>query len=659
MNEQNQSENSHNAPLQTEVKSPIGLLKSHRFLPYFLTQFLGAFNDNVFRNALVFIITYKLLSLADGYNSNVINNLAPALFILPFAVFAIIAGQIADKFPNHTLIRKIKLAEILIMSMVGIAFFAESLPLLLFCLFLTGIQSAFFSPIKYSILPKYLQTAELVGANAFVQMATFIAIVLGTLTGYFLIKAKVEILEILIPLTLIIIAAAGYISARYIPSAKAAEPSLRISYNLCTQTKKLFSLAQKDTNVFLAMLAVSWFWFLGTGYLSQLPNIVKINLSGEKDLLMIFLVIFSIAIGIGSALCIRLSGKRAELGLVPIAAVGLLLFTIDVYFSLTSFGQSLAQNIDIDNTATGLLSISDFLQAKGSYRLLFDFAALGIFGSLYVVPLNTYIQERAPRQYLARIIAANTIMNSIAMVTVSVLAIIVLGVVKLGIPEFFLIIAALHFLCMLWIFSRTKIFFIRFVIWLLTHTIYRIKHIDTDKYIPDEGAAVLIANHVSYVDALLIASSTQRMTRFIMYKPIYKSPALNWFFKLIGAIPICSKSEDEATYHAAFDKIDEYLKNGELVCIFPEGTITRDGNINEFKSGIEKIITRTPVTVIPMALQGLWGSFFSRKDNNIFQKPFRRFWSKVTVIAGPAKLPNDVTAEKLETIVRDLRGDKK
>lgn len=625
-----------------QEKSQFGLLTTRRFAPFFHTQFLGAFNDNVYKNALILLITYQ--SAQVTLDSNTLVNLAAALFILPFFLFSATAGQLADKYEKSFLIRHVKLLEIIIMGCAAFAFCFDSLTSLMLLLFLMGTQSAFFGPIKYSIIPQHLMPGEIVGGNAMVEMGTFVAILLGTIAGGVLIQ--MENGKIWISAAVCTIAFAGWFFSRSIPEAASASPELKVSWNPLTQTWKTIQFGRRVHSVFLSILGISWFWLLGAAYLTQLPNYTKNILRSSESVVTLLLTMFSIGIGAGSLLCEKLSGKKIELGLVPLGSIGLSIFGTDLFFAYEP------------SAADTLMGLGQFLGTAGSLRVLTDLVLIGVFGGLYIVPLFAFVQMRTEPEYRARVIAASNILNALFMVFAAIGAILLINVAKLTIPQFFLVLAVMNAAVAVYIYTVVPEFVMRFLIWILTHTMYRMRHENLDQ-IPDEGPAVLVCNHVSYVDGLLIAGSCRRPIRFVMFEPIYRLPVLNFIFRTGKAIPINSRREYPEIYHNAFEEIAKALDEGEIVCIFPEGRLTSDGEIDEFRPGIEKVVKRNPVPVIPMALQGLWGSFFSHKGGVAMKRKPKRFWSEIGLVAGTPVMPQSVTAEKLRDIVRTMRGASK
>ncbi len=616
------------------------LLKKRRFAPFFSTQFLGAFNDNVFKNAIAVLIAFQILA-TDKDASNFWVNVAQGLFILPFFIFSGTAGQLADKYDKAMIIRKVKMLEIFIMLFAAVAFYLQSVFLLVSILFLMGMQSAFFGPVKYAILPQHLNSHELLGGNGLVEMGTFVAILLGTIAGGVLIG--LEHGRLIVSLTIIIIAILGYFTSRQIPEAKSPDQNMKINWNIFTETIKVIKQAQQNKIIYLSILAISWFWFYGAVILTQMPNFTRIHLGGNNQVFTLLLATFSIGVATGSLFCEKLSGRRVEIGLIPFGAIGLTVFGVDLYF---------AGNMLYSGELQGWLV---WLNTENSFRVLFDLLFIGVFGGFYIVPLYALIQQKADQKLTARMIAANNILNSGFIVASAVMAIVLLGF-GVSIPQLFLVISILNALVVLYIIKQVPDFLMRFIIWLLLHTMYRVKHHGLHN-IPLEGAAVLVCNHVSFVDPLIIAGFANRPVRFVMDHHIFKIPVLNFIFRTAKAIPIAPEKENAELKKQAFEDIEKALLQGELVAIFPEGKITYDGELNIFKPGIEEILARTPVPVIPMALQGLWGSFFSRRGGPAMKGLPRRFFSTIGLVADTQVPALEANAAGLEEKVRALRGE--
>ncbi|KIH82331.1 MFS transporter [Pseudomonas batumici] len=617
--------------------SQFNLLRTRRFLPFFVTQSLGAFNDNLFKQSLILAILYKLALTGDR---GIWVNLCALLFILPFFLFSALAGQFGEKFAKDALIRVIKLGEIVIMAVGAVGFVFDHLSLMLLTLFAMGTHSALFGPVKYSILPQALREDELVGGNGLVEMGTFLAILAGTI-GAGIMMSSAHYAPV-VSTAIVLVAVLGYLASRGIPRAAAASPQLRLNWNIFSQSWATLRLGLGQTPaVSRSIVGNSWFWFVGAIYLTQIPAYAKEWLYGDETVVTLILTVFSVGIAAGSMLCERLSGRKVEIGLVPFGSFGLSLFGLMLWWH----SGHLPQNVQ----ANDWLTLLGFHQA---WWVLVDILGLGIFGGFYIVPLYALIQSRTAENERARVIAANNILNALFMVVSAIVSILLLSVAKLSIPELFLVVSLMNIAVNTYIFKIVPEFSMRFMIWLLSHSMYRVEHRNLES-IPDEGAALLVCNHVSFVDALLIGGAVRRPIRFVMYYKIYRLPVLNFIFRTAGAIPIAGRGEDLEIYERAFRKIAEYLKDGELVCIFPEGKLTTDGEINEFKGGMTRVLEETPVPVIPLALQGLWGSFFSRDPSKGL---FRRLWSRVTLVAGAPVLAEVAVPAQLREQVLQLRG---
>ena len=617
--------------------SQFSLLSKRRFLPFFVTQSLGALNDNLFKQSLILAILYKLNIEGDR---GIWVNLCALLFIVPFFLFSALAGQFGEKYPKDRLIRLIKLGEIAIMIVAAIGFAFDHLALMLVALFAMGTHSALFGPVKYSILPQTLREEELVGGNGLVEMGTFLSILAGTIGAGIMLSSSNY--TVIVSVVIIAVAVLGYLASRAIPAAPADTPQLRLNWNIFSESWATLRMGLNQTPaVSRSVVGNSWFWFVGAIYLTQIPAYAKDWLYGDETVVTLILTVFSVGIALGSLLCEKLSGRKVEIGLVPFGSFGLTVFGLLLWWHSGQMPQNIQTN--------DWLGVLGFSQA---WWVLFDILGLGVFGGFYIVPLYALIQSRTSESERARVIAANNILNALFMVVSALVTILLLSVAKLTIPELFLVVSLMNIAVNTYIFKIVPEFSMRFMIWLLSHSMYRVQHKHLD-LIPDEGAALLVSNHVSFVDALLIGGAVRRPIRFVMYYKIYNLPVLNFIFRTAGTIPIAGRGEDEAIYEQAFDRIARYLNDGELVCIFPEGKLTTDGQINEFKAGVTRILERTPVPVIPMALQGLWGSFFSRDPNKGY---FKRLWSRVTLVAGEPMPATEATQKVLRERVTALRG---
>jgi 1-acyl-sn-glycerol-3-phosphate acyltransferase len=627
---------------QTTRPSQFALLSQRRFGPFFWTQFLGAFNDNLFKTALMVVLTYDALSWTS-MSPALLNNLIPGLFILPYVVLSASAGQVADKIEKGRLARWVKLFEIGIMALAAIGWLSHTLWLLIAAVAGMGVHSTVFGPVKYAYLPQHLKSEELIGGNGLIEMGTFVGILLGEVMGAVLAGHGAAGVH-LVAFGTLGVALLGLAASWRIPDSPAPAPHLAISANIIAESVRNLGYSRQNRTVFLSMLGNSWFWFYGALVLSQFPLYAKDYLHGDHSVFVLLLTTFSLGIGAGSLLCEKLSGHKVEIGLVPFGAIGLSLFGIDLYCA----SQGYVNTAPVD--ALGLLA------QQGTLRILADLLLLGVFGGFFIVPLFALIQTRCDPKHVSRTIAGMNILNALFMVAAAGVAILL---IKQGftIPQMFLVTALLNAVVAIYIFSLVPEFLMRFLAWLLIHTIHRVSTVDVER-IPHEGAAVLVCNHVSYVDAIVIMAASPRPIRFVMDHKIFKMPLLGFIFRTGKAIPIAPVKEDPWLTEKAFVDIAHALHDGELVCIFPEGKLTRTGDLNEFRGGIAKIVARSKVPVIPMALRGLWGSVFSRDPSNVFERSFARGWrSRLALAVGRPVPPQDATPENLYEQVLALRGD--
>jgi 1-acyl-sn-glycerol-3-phosphate acyltransferase len=627
------------------VSSQFGLLKTRRFLPFFLTQFLGAFNDNVFKQGLIILLTYKIV--LTGVPVEIRGPLCQAIFILPFFLFSATAGQFADHYDKAIMSRAVKFFEVLIMLSACIGFYTNNLYFLFGALFCMGVHSTVFGPIKYAILPQALRPDELVGGNGLVESGTSLAILTGSIIGGVLIALPHFGIHA-VSIAIVGVALLGLVASFFIPRTGNSAPEVRINWNIATETWANITFIRSNRVVFLSVLGISWFWFYGVTIQSNIPALTKEVLGGDEFALNLLLTILSVGTGVGALLCERLSGKKVELGLVPFGAIGLTGFGIDIYLATAGHAQ-----------ATSLApTLSAFVERPGNLRVILDFFGMGVFSGFYIVPLYALVQARSLPSHRARVIAGNNILNAIFMVFASLLTVVLLQVVKISLPGLFAITAVLSALVSIYIFTVVPEFFMRFLVWMFMSMFYSLKRVDVDR-IPDDGPCVLVCNHVSFFDALVLATGIRRPPRFVMDHLIFRNPILNFIFRTARAIPIAPAKADPALLEKAYADIAEALRNGEMVCIFPEGRITDNGDMYPFKNGIQRIISTTPVPVIPMALCGMWGSFASRKGGAAFTKLPRRFRSRIELHVGEAIAPELVTPELLHERVAQLRGDQK
>jgi 1-acyl-sn-glycerol-3-phosphate acyltransferase len=613
------------------------LLGQQRFGPFFWTQFVGAANDNLFKFALTVLVTYQLQ--LDWLPPALAGLAIGALFILPYLLFSATSGQIADKHDKARLMRLVKNLEIGIMLIAAWAFWTAQVPALLACVFLMGLHSTLFGPVKYAYLPQHLGERELTGGNGMVEMGTFVAILLGNVVGGLLI-AMPEVGRHWVALSCVVLALAGRMTVQFVPVSPPTDPAIRINWNPITETWRNLQLARGDVVVFRSLLGISWMWFFGATFLSNFPAFAKEVLGGNEHVASLLLVVFSVGIGIGSLMCEMLSRRHVEIGLVPFGAIGMSLFAVDLYFATGGYA-----------AAGSGLGAAEFLREPRHWRVMADLAGLSLCAGLYSVPMYALIQLRAQATHRARIIAANNMLNALFMIASAILA---GALLKAGftIPQLFLVTGLLNALVALYIFLLVPEYLLRFMAFIVSRLLYRFR-VHGEEHIPEQGPALLVCNHVSYVDPVLLMAASPRPIRFVMDHRIFATPVLGWFFKLAKAIPIAPQKEDPQAYERAFAEAARVLAEGELLCIFPEGALTRNGALQPFKGGVMKILEQQPVPVVPLALHNLWGSFFSRADGSPMRRPFRRgLFSRVGLSARPALDPKGVQGpQQLQELV--------
>jgi len=623
------------AETDTQRPNQFALLAQRRFAPIFWTLFLGAANDNVFKFALMALVIYQLQAawLPLAFAGMAIG----ALFILPFMLFSAISGQLADKLEKSALIRFVKTVEIAIMAVAAVGFAAQNTPLLLVCVLMMGLHAALMSPLKYAYLPQHLSERELTGGNAMVETGTFVALLLGYLAAGLLTTLPEGGVQYA-GWACVGLALLGRATAQFVPASPAADPQLRINWNLPAETWRNLKLAQQDAPVFRSLLGISWMWFFGSVFLLQLPAFATSVLHGDERVTLLLLLILATGIGIGALLCEALSRRHVEIGLVPLGAIGMSLFAIDLYFASRGL------------PVVPAMGWHEFVVRAAHWRVLADLSLLSLFAGLYSVPMYAQIQIRSQRSHRARIVAANNVMNAVFIIGGSVIAGALLGA-GFDVSQVFLFVGLANALVAFAIFMLVPEYLLRFTAFLVTHCVYRFR-VHGDEHIPIKGAAILVCNHVSFADAVLLMAASPRPIRFIMDHRIFRLPVLGALFRLAKAIPVAPREQAPETYERAFEAARHVLDQGGLLCIFPEGRITRTGELNLFKGGIMKILQTHPVPVVPLALHNLWGSYFSRAKGRGLLR--RGVWRHVRLVAASPMQPSAVTPERLRYTVQNL-----
>lgn len=560
------------------------LFKIRRFAPFFWTQFLGAFNDNVFKNALVIYIGYQ--STLNIQQSDTLINICQGLFILPFFLFSATAGLLADKYEKSLLIRYIKLCEIGIMLLAAIAFYNRNIHLLVITLFILGTQAAFFGPVKYAILPQNLKDKELMGGNGLVEMGTFIAILVGTIFGGIAIALPHYSIQAIACVT-IGLALLGWRISCLIPNTPPADPTIKMNWNIIKQNWINFRYASERRDVLIGIIGNSWFWFFGMVFFAQVTNYAKVDLGGNEHIVTLLLTVLSVGIGIGSILCDRLALHKIELGLIPLGSIGVTLFAIDLF--LANPQSALTQNIDIQV----------FLMSWSHWRVLADLLLIGIFGGLYIVPLYAMIQQRSKAQYRSRIIAASNMINAFFMVISTLYAIVLLNY-GYSISQLFLFTGILNAIVATALYLAMPEFIMRFIVWIWMFVKYQIKTTDLDKHLPEERGALLIYQYTSYYDMLILMAAIPRPIRFIAPNELYAKPLLRFLLNTARAIkvPFIQDSVKQEIY----SEITTAVAEGDLVAIFRGDAISQNKNTEILAVEMDNLIKHSLIPVIPILL---------------------------------------------------------
>jgi acyl-[acyl-carrier-protein]-phospholipid O-acyltransferase/long-chain-fatty-acid--[acyl-carrier-protein] ligase len=592
------------------------LLGNSRFEGFLWAQFLGAFNDNVYK----MIVSFTAVAIAvDSTTSGRYLALSGAVFILPYILFSGYAGQLADRYSKTRMLQITKALEIVTMLMGIAALMASSINLLLVVLFLLATQATFFSPAKYGILPEAFGEAQISRANGLVELTTFVAIVVGTSFGSALYEHWKHV-----PLTLGLVmlgfAVLGTLFCLHIPIVPAAGRVGKFNWNPFGEISSGVRELRGRKPLALTMLGISWFWFIGA--LFQLALVLEgsevLHVAETRSGLLFTAV--AIGIGLGSVMAGRISGSHIELGLVPAGSLMMGIATVVV-------------------AATTNYSVA-----------LVALAIVGFGGGLMAVPLNAYLQDEPAPDEKGRMIAVNNLMNSVAMMVAYVLLDLMHDVLHWSPRTIFAALGVTMLIAVVVVSRVMPAFVVRFVLAIVTKLMFRIE-IHGAENIPKEGPALLVANHVSYADAMLTGYATNRFIRFLMWKPIYEARVAHPFFKILKAIPIDNGSPKVAV--RALRAAHEELKNGKLVGIFPEGQITRDGEVGPFERGYERVLRGIDCPIIPVHIDGMWGHPLSRKGGEVFKSWDRWFRPRVVVKVGKP-VATDKTPEELRQIVIDI-----
>ena len=596
----------------------LSLLKTffnRSFLALFCTQYLGAFNDNFFRTAMATFITYKVTSMSAGSKSVVVS-LAVALFMLPFFLFSALAGELADKFRKDILIKATKGLEVIIVLLAGVGFLTTNVPLLLGVLFLMGTQSSFFGPVKYSILPDILGEKQLIAGNGIIEAGTYGSILQGTIFGGIIIAAN----ELWLPGIILGVAVLGLLASLFIPAQKPANADLKVDKNFIRSTWKNMAFAKQNHDIFLCILGISWFWMLGTALIAQMPSLAHDILNGTPGLFTFLLTLFSCGIGLGSLLCQFLVKGEITSKYVPVSALLMTVFLADLACATSGYVPSV---VPVDYKA--------FLMTLAGKRITLDLLGFAICGGLYVVPLNAMLQFLATEDTRSRVIATNNIINSLFMVLGSGFCALLLAM-QFTIPTVFGVIAFMNALAAIYICGLLPHHIIRMIMTRVLNFVYGVKVNGLENWKNLQGNALIIANHTSFLDAVLLWVYIPGHLYFAIDTYVSQKWWVKPFLHLVKYFPI------DPTNPMAVKSIIEEVKSGKRVVIFPEGRITTTGGLMKIYPGPAMIADKSNAQLLPICLEGSQYSLFSRFGTQLKTRP----QSKITItIQAPKTLQID------------------
>lgn len=608
------------------------LLRTRRFLPLFLTQALGALNDNLFKNALAILIIYRIADAA-GLNGQVLVAAAAGIFILPFFLFSATAGQIADKFEKSRLIQTIKAAEIAIMSLGAVSFWIGDVWLMIGVLFLMGTQSAFFGPVKYSILPDHLAEDELIGGNALVEAGTFLAILLGTIAGGLLILTDYG--TPIVSASVLLLAALGFATSLQIPKAPAPLPDLRINVNFVAETRSIIKKAGEDRRIYLSILGISWFWLIGATFLSQFPALAKDVLGADETVVTLFLTVFSIGIALGSLACNQLLKGEVTAKYVPFGAIGMTVFIVDLFFA--------CNGASAPASGANLAGALSFLGEAANYRILFDLLAIAVCGGVFIVPLYSIIQCESEESHRSRTIAANNIINAL-FITVGALVASGLLALSISVPAVFLIMAIVNGVVAVYICKLLPDALIRAFLISVLKLFYRVEVRGLENYAKAGKRAVVVVNHISFLDPVLLAVFLPVKPIFAINTHIAKAWWVRPFLRLVDAFPL------DPTNPMATKSLIKAVSQDRHCVIFPEGRITVTGALMKVYEGPGMVADKSDAELIPIRIDGAQYTPFSRLRGKVRI----RLFPKITITILPPQrfeVPSELVGRARRQIV--------
>jgi acyl-[acyl-carrier-protein]-phospholipid O-acyltransferase/long-chain-fatty-acid--[acyl-carrier-protein] ligase len=598
------------------------LFKDRRFLPIFIVQFCGCFNDSILKNALVILVAFRLANEVI-FPPYMLVMLANIMLILPFVLFASVAGQVADRYERATIVKIVKLIEIVIVMLSVYGFYTTNLVLLFACIALMGIHSTFFGPIKYSVLPDQLKKHELLGGNGFIEAGTFLSILFGTMLGGFY-----NFSSILVIVIAIIVAIVGFVASLFVPKSNNSNRDIKISPNIVKETVSMVKYAASKNKVYLAILGVSWFWFIGAAIMAQIPSLTRDTLGADETVANLFLAVFSVGVGVGSFVCNKLFSNNITTKYVFLSALCISICGVDLFFA--------SQIASVSYAPEQLKTVFQFLTKLYYWRIILDLFFLSVFGGIYVVPLFAVMQYFTVPAYRSRVIAANNLINSLFMAA-SAAILSMLFYMGFSIPSVILIVSLLNMVVAIYIYQlvpNSKV--IPMPLWraifrMFFDIMYKVEVKGLENYKKAGRRTVIIANHLSYIDPALIASYIPEDIQFAINTTVSKEWWVRPFLKIVRTYPI------EPNNAMALKSLIDEVRKDRKIAIFPEGRTSATGSLMKIYEGPGMIADKADATMLPIRVDGTQFTCFS-KLRKLMRGKFTLRRKIVITILPPVKI---------------------
>ncbi len=616
------------------------IYNNRRYVPLFWTQFFALINLHLFRNALIILIAYRSVRIA-GVDSNSVVVFSSAIMVFPAIVFSGTAGQLADKLNKSKLIRLIKFSELLVMLLVSYGFYTDNFAVLLAALFLLGLTSTFFGPLKFGIIPDLVQRTEIVPANGYVVASTFLAIVVGTVAGgVATLQEHVTIILIAAGLGL---SALGLMASWFLPPTRIYSQHLRVDWTMLRSTWEILAIVRRNGPIFYSIIGMSWYWLFASGLMALIPIFTKDNLHADKDVVTVLMALFALGIGVGAVLCDKLSFQRVETGLIPLGAIGMSAFGLDLSLLLSAWPPAPA--------AAPLLRIGEFITLEGGWRILMDVALIALFGGFFAMPLYSFVQQRSDPAFISRVMAGNNIINAMVGV-LGATVVTALIFLKVTVPTILLLFALLNLAMVNYLYVRTPEFAPRFMNWVLASVVYRIR-VEGREHLPDKGPAVLVCNHAGASGWIIIFGACRRPVRFVLDPNRARGALEKLLLRPAKAILLNAGQQDGESAKPVSEEISAELDHGGLIGIFAGGSPRSGGQADRFPSGIVESIRDSAAPIVPMALSGLPDGKIAQHGIAAILEALFRPRREVVLKIGEPVAARGINAAALERLVRE------